>query len=112
MAKKNKPYFPNNWEAYNEVDAELFEALPFEQFMDWKVAGWELPSSVTCIIRDFNVRTGKIKEYVYQKPSAAKNKVRQLMDAGESEFTVCNHDTIHHMYPKYLEESPYDDPLS
>jgi len=112
MTKKKKPYFPNNWDAFNKADAELFDDLPFEQFMDWKVAGWELPSSVACIIRDRNVRTGKIKEYVYQKSGAAENKVKQLMAIGESEFTVCSHDTIHHMYPKYYEESPYDDPLA
>ena len=111
MAKKKNKYFPNNWDAYNEVDPEMFEDLPFDQFMDWKVAGWELPSSVTCIIREKNLRTGKIKEHVYSRPSAAKKKVSQLMDEGEAECTVCNHDTIHHMYPKYMEESPYDDPL-
>jgi hypothetical protein len=57
MAKKK--YFPNNWDAYNEVDPEMFEDLPFDQFMDWKVGGWELPSSVSCIIREKNLRTGK-----------------------------------------------------
>ena len=103
MMPKKKEYFPNNWDAFNEVDAEFFEDLPFDQFMDWKVAGCELPSSVTCIIRENNLKTGKIKEHVYSRPSAAKNKVRQLMDEGEAEFTVCNHDTIHFMYPKDLE---------
>lgn len=108
MSKKKKSkYFPNNWEAYSEADAELFESLPFDQFMDWKVAGWELPSSVTCIIREKNVKTGKIKEYVYQKPSAAKNKVKQLMDEGVAEITVVNQDTVHHMYPKTVED--YDE---
>ena len=105
MAKKK--YFPNNWDAYNEVDPELFETLPFDEFMDWKVAGWELPSSVTCIIRENNLKTGKITEHVYQRASAAKNKVRQLMAAGEAEFTICNHDTVHFMYPKDSEDYDY-----
>ena len=34
------------------------------------------------------------------------------MDIGESEFLVCTPDEIHLMTPKYLEESPYDDPLA
>ena len=110
--KKKKPYFPNNWDAYNEVDPELFDTLPFDVFMEWKVGGWELPSSITCIIRENNLKTGKIKEHVYQRASAAKNKVKQLMAEGEAEFTICNHDTVHFMYPKYSEESPYDDPLA
>ena len=109
MSKKKK-YFPNNWEAIQAAPSEYFDSIPFEQFMDWKMAGWELPSSISCIIRSKNVKTGKIKEHVYSRPSAAKNKCSQLMDEGEAEFTVCNHDTIHHMYPKYLED--YDDPLA
>ena len=109
MAKKKKPYFPNNWDAYNEVDPELFEDLPFEQFMDWKVAGWELPSSVACIIRDLNLRTGKIKEYVYQKPAAAKKKLEQRMESGDCEFIVADHDTVHFLTPKWED---YDDPLA
>ena len=109
---KNKPYFPNNWEAIASTPAEYFDSLPFEQFMDWKLAGWEIPSSISCIIREKNVKTGKVKEHVYQRMHAAKNKARELMDIGESEFLVCTPDEIHLMTPKYLEESPYDDPLA
>ena len=107
---KKKKYFPNNWEAYNEAPAEWFEPIPFEQFMDWKLAGWELPSSISCIIRSKNVKTGKIKEFVYQRESAAKNKARELMDIGEDEFLVCTQTEIHQMQPRYLED--YDDPLA
>ena len=110
--KKKKPYFPNNWEAIAAAPAEYFDSLPFEQFMDWKLAGWEIPSSVSCIIRETNVRTGKVKEHVYQRMHAAQNKARELMDIGESEFLVCTPDEIHLMTPRYLEESPYDDPLA
>ena len=112
MTKKKKPYYANNWQAFKDCPAEFFEELPFEQFMDWKVAGWELPSSVVCIIREENLETGKIKEHVYQREHAAKKKVLKLMQEAESKFTVCNNDQIHHMFPKYLEESPYDDPLA
>ena len=107
--KKKKPYFPNNWEAIAAAPAEYFDSLPFEQFMDWKLAGWEIPSSVSCIIRETNVKTGKVKEYVYQRMSAAQNKAKQLMAVGECEFLVCTEDEIHLMTPKYLED--YDDPL-
>ena len=41
-----KPYYPNNWEAYKEAPDEMFEPHTFEEVMSWKVAGWELPSSV------------------------------------------------------------------
>ena len=111
MAKKKKD-FPNNWEAYKEAPAEYFESLPFEQFMSWKCEGWEIPSSVVCLIREEDHSTGKIKEYIYQRPQAAKNKVNAIMDMGVSTITVINGDTMHHLEPKYMEESPYDDPLA
>ena len=110
MSKKKKPYFPNNWEAVKAAPSEWFDSIPFEQFMNWKIAGYEIPSSITCIIREKNLKTGKVKEYVYQRPTAAKNKCVEIMDVGESEFIVCNSDEIHYMTPKFVED--YDDPLA
>ena len=105
---KKKPYFPNNWKAIKDTPAEAFSLpqgyLSFEEFMDWKVAGYELPSSVVCIIREKNLRTGKVKEHVYQKPSAAQDKINTIMSKAESELTVCHEDQIDHLYPKYMEE--------
>ena len=110
MPKKKKPYFPNNVEAYRGAPSEWFEQIPYDEFMDWKIAGWELPSSVACIIREENLETGKIKEYVYQRASAAKAKTRAIMREGISEFTVCAPEAIHFMTPQ--KEDPYDDPLA
>jgi len=107
---KKKPYFPNNVEAYRGAPSEWFEEIPYDEFMDWKIAGWELPSSVACIIREENLETGKIKEYVYQRASAAKAKTRAIMREGISEFTVCAPEAIHFMTPE--KEDPYDDPLA
>lgn len=106
--KKQKPYYPNNWEAISNAPDECFETLPFEQFMDWKIAGWELPSSIDCIIREHNLETGKITEHVYRKTSAAKKKVNKIMDECTSEFVLASHDSIHHLYPKEVTE-PYED---
>ncbi len=52
---------------------EDFLATPtWEEFEDWKLRGWEIPSSVCCIIRATNTK-GKVKEYVYQKHTPPKN---------------------------------------
>tara|TARA_B100001996_G_scaffold380526_1_gene368119 strand:- start:1820 stop:2158 length:339 start_codon:yes stop_codon:yes gene_type:complete len=102
--KPKKKYFPNNWEAIAGAPAELFESIPFEQFMDWKMSGWEIPSSIACIIREHNLKTGKITEYVYQRHHAAEKKCRDIMAEGDSEFLICDMDEIHHMEPKYLLE--------
>ena len=109
MMSKKKPYYPNNWRAFKATPASYFESLSFDEFMDWKIAGWELPSSVSCIIRERNLTTDKVKEYTYSRVGDAKNKCRAIMNRGESEFIVCTSDAVHVMYPDIVPE--YDDPL-
>ena len=100
-----KSYYPNNWEAYKDAPDDAFIPHTFEELMSWKVAGWELPSSVCCIIRAEN--KGKIKEYVYQKQYAAENKVKSLMAEG-AEFTVCTDEAIHFVSPDSTDVIDYD----
>ena len=92
-----------------DAPAELFDSIEFDEFMDWKIGGWELPSSCNYIIREQNIKTGKVKEYVYQKPSAARKKLEERMESGESEFIVADHDTVHFLTPR-MED--FDDPLA
>ena len=107
--KKTK-YFPNNWDAFKEQPEEFFEEIPFDVFMDWKIGGYEIPSSVYCIIREKRIDTGEITEYVYQTARHGRNKARQIMDEGVSELTICTEDAVHHLYPDYVQQ--YDAPLA
>ena len=109
MSKKKKPYYPNNWQAYKDAPDEVWKDPPrFDELMDWKVGGWELPSSVYCILRTMDVNTKKVKEYRYKKPGAARNKVNKLMEEGRHEFTLVDADSIHHLSPKYDEGTDED----
>ena len=101
-------YFPNNLEAWNDMPEEFLHTPTWEEFEDWKLRGWQIPSSVCCIIRAETVR-GKVKEYVYSRPMAAKKKLEERMQSGEYEFTVCNGEAIHLLTPM---EEDYDDPLA
>ena len=92
-----------------DVPAECFDSIEYDEFMDWKIGGWELPSTCNYIIRERNLNTGKIKEYVYQKPSAAKKKLEERMKSGDCEFVVADHDNVHILTPKWED---YDDPLA
>lgn len=97
-----KPYFPNNWQDYKDAPDDMYQRHTFEEIMTWKVANWELPSSVDCIIRVSDTKTGKVKEHVYQRRGAAENKVRELLRTPGIEFTVCDHEQIHHLTMKEL----------
>ena len=101
MAKK-KPYFPNNWKKLKDVPSDYFESVGFDEFMDWKIAGWEIPSSVKCIVRETNLNTGKIKEYTFSRYGDANNKIKKLMSNGDSEFTICDHENLSHLYPEFI----------
>ena len=96
MAKKK--YFPNNWRLYKDSDDSMFIPHEFNEFMEWKLGGWEIPSSVCCIIRESDPVTKKVKEYVYSKPQSAVKRVQKLMDEGK-EFTIVDEEQIHQMYP-------------
>ena len=108
---KKKPYYPNNWKELSKVPASYFESITFDEFMDWKIAGWEIQPGISCMIRETNKRTGKVKEYVYEREHAAKARARQIMDVGESEFIVCTPSQIHFMEPE-LDYDPFEDPLA
>ena len=82
---------------------EFLHTPTWEEFEDWKLRGWEIPSSVCCIIRAENSK-GKVKEYVYQKQHAAENRVRQLVSEGAS-FTICTDDELRHVSPVKLNDT-------
>jgi hypothetical protein len=94
-----KRYFPNKCAKLRAVPAEKFEPIDYEDFMDWKIAGWLIPNEVLCIIREENLKTGKIKEYTYKREHAATKKANEIMDAGHA-FTICTANNLQHMKPE------------
>ena len=106
MAKKK--YFPNNWAKIRDVPSSYFDEIEFDEFMDWKIGGYEIPSSIKCIIRETNLSTGKVKEYTYSRYGDAQNKINAIMKKGESEFVVCDEHEIHYLAPTFIDDD--DDP--
>ena len=87
--------FPNNWQAVADSPSEYFPQIDYNEFLDWKVHGWEIPSSIECIFRAENKKTGKITEHVYKNMKSAHNKIVSLMKSEHTEITIVNHDSIH-----------------
>ena len=88
-------YYPNNFDAIARAPDEFFEECTWEEFYDWRMCAWEIPASVSCIIRAEHKGTGKVTEHVYQQPKAAQKRLLKYMSDGMYEVTVANHDTIH-----------------
>jgi hypothetical protein len=107
MSGKRKPYFDNNWQEYKDAPDDLFIPHTFEEVMSWKVGGWELPSSVYCVIRATELDTRKVTEFVCRKHSVAQSKVNELIGTPNVEFVVCDHESIHYISP--VDISDHDD---
>ena len=52
---------------FKDAPDEAFHPHTFEEIMEWKVAGWELPADVACIIRTTNLKNFKTKENLKKK---------------------------------------------
>ena len=92
---RKRNYYPNNWQQYKDSPDDMFINHTYEEFMDWKIEGWYLPSSVSCIIRveEFD---GTISEYAYQTQGHAKRKIKQLVK-DRRDFVICDNESIHNM---------------
>ncbi len=101
-----KKEFPNNYNMIANCPAEWFEPIDFETFMHWKMDGWEMPTEYHCMLRVRNHETNKVTEHVYKSSAAAKKKVKELINSGQAEFTVCTHNFIQHLIPqKYITDN-------
>ena len=112
--KKSK-YFPNNWKAYKESPDQFFIPLTYDDFYNWKVMGWALPSSVACIIREET--NGKITERVYSQSSSAQKYIDSKMKVknAKTTYTICDDAAVQLLFPlkdqdkyEHLELDPED----
>lgn len=102
-------YFPNKWRKYKDIPAENFDPVFFDDLMEWKVSGWELPRDVACIIRACSLADHKVTEHVYKRMSAAENKIRQYMTYRKHELFVCAEEALYYVHPESIEDRNDDD---
>ena len=88
-------YFPNNVDAIRSAPDEIFEPITWEEFYEWRMCNWEMPASVSCILRAEDCKTGKITEHVYQRETSAQTRIMKYMSAGTHDVVIARHDSIH-----------------
>ena len=101
-------YFPNKWNRIADIPADKFEPLYYEDVMDWKVAGWELPADIACVIRARDLENSKVTEHVYKRMSYAENKIRQYMTYKTHELIVCAEEALYYVHPNFMEDTNDD----
>lgn len=88
---------PNNWLAVYQTPHQFFPEIAYDDFYEFHIANWLLPSSHECIIRATNLKDGRVSEFNYRYRKAAENKIRKLH--ATHEFVVCDHEAIHKLSP-------------
>ncbi len=79
MAKKDP--FPNEWEEVFNIDESELATPPYADVLEDSVL-WHLPDPYCCIVRSYNRKDLKVKEYAYKQEGRAKAKIRELADIG------------------------------
>ena len=95
MSKRK--YYPNKVKQIQAIPSNHFESIDFEDLMDWKLGGYELPEGVVCLLRERNLKTNKVSEYTYMQMSAAKRRTHKILEHGDSELTICTHTQVAHI---------------
>ena len=91
---RGKKEFPNNFERIRKADSRHFEAVTWEEFYEWRLCQWELPSSICCILRAEHKETGKITEHVYQRPSAVAKRLKAYDKQGTHDVILASHEFV------------------
>ena len=96
MTKKRR--FTNNWKEYRDTPVEMFPEVHFDEFMEWRILGWEILPTHCCIIRT-RTNNGKVKEYSYKRWSAAEKKINKILgDPDVVELTIADEDEVKVLY--------------
>ena len=95
-----KKYFPNNWRAIKDTPDKFFMSMPYEQFTDWKIHGYDIPDSVYSIIRTMDDK-GKVEEFYYSTPHHTKNRISKSIKENK-EIYLCTMEGMYHLKPSDL----------
>ena len=91
-----RKYFPNNWQTIKDAPSDFFPTMLYQEFEDWKIYGYELPSKYYGILRVRNPRNGVVKEYVYKSEYHAKRKIKEEIKK-DKELTLCTMQGVWHL---------------
>lgn len=84
MAKSDP--FPNEWEEVYNMSEDDILTPPFIDVLEDSVL-WHLPDPYCCVLRAYNRKDHKLREYAYKREGIAKAKIKELAENGD-EITI------------------------
>ena len=95
-----KKYFPNNWRAIKDSPDKYFPSMPYEQFEDWKIYGYQIPASVFGLVRTMD-KDGKVEEFTYNTLHHCKKRLSKSIKENK-EIYLCTMEGMYHLMPDEL----------
>ena len=92
-----KKYFPNNWRAIKDSPDKYFPSMPYEQFEDWKIYGYQIPASVFGLVRTMD-KDGKVEEFTYNTLHNCKKRLSKSIKENK-EIYLCTMEGMYHLMP-------------
>jgi hypothetical protein len=90
MAKKDP--FPNEWEEVQNLNDNDIETASIEEVME-DVMTWHLPEPYCAVVRVYDRKQNKLKEYAYKLESKANNRIRDHA-LSDDEVTILTNNLI------------------
>ena len=87
---KRRKYFPHNIKEIQAAPDDFFYSLPYNELIEWKINGYEIPDSVFCIMRIKNKETQLIEERYYNTTHYAKKRLAECIEDGSEVTMVSN----------------------
>ena len=97
-----RKYYPNNWDAIKQCPPHYFPEMPYEEFKEWKIHGYQLPSSHYGIVRVEDLDKNKITEYTYKSEHHIRQRLNKEV-GGRKRITIATMDGVYHLIPNPID---------
>jgi len=101
--KRRPKYFSNNWRQVKELPEEMIPQLDAEEILE---KSWSLVPSKNVIIRCEDRKSGKVKEFSFQRESACVSRIKKMQDTHH--IVICTDDIVGVVLNEDEDESDYD----
>lgn len=101
--KRKSKYFSNNWRKVKELPEDMIPQLEVEEILE---KSWSLVPSKNIVIRCENYKSGKVKEYSFQREGACVNRIKQMQDTHH--IVICTDEFLGVVLDEDDDESDYD----
>lgn len=88
--KKTRKEFPNEWKFYKQLKAKHYRQVPFNEFVEQRLNGWQLLPEIGLLAKAHNLGTGVVIETAFKSDKQFKKYLSALASTGYEFDVLCN----------------------